>query len=82
MLPPLRPLHADQVLIAVKLAEFSRWSNEALLRSLAPGHRDCLKARPDGTLLDGHHRVMVLRCRGVDVDTLPREIVEKTESSS
>jgi hypothetical protein len=33
-----------------------------------------LKARPDGTVLDGHHRI-VLREREVGVDTLPREVV-------
>jgi hypothetical protein len=30
-------------------------------------------------LLDGHHRVVVLRERGVDVDELPRQIVVKEE---
>ena len=47
----------------------------ALQRSLLPGKKDCLKARPDGTLLDGHHRVYILRARGIDVNALPREIV-------
>jgi len=28
-------------------------------------------------MLDGHHRVYVLRSRGEDVDILPREIVSK-----
>jgi hypothetical protein len=31
--------------------------------------------RQDGTVLDGHHRIAVLRERGVAVDTLPREVV-------
>jgi len=52
-------------------------STEILVHSLALGQRDCLKVRPDGTILDGHHRIHVLRVRGVDVDSLPREIVEK-----
>ncbi|MBZ5728306.1 MAG: hypothetical protein LAP87_25400 [Acidobacteriia bacterium] len=51
-----------------------RLSTDVLKLSLIPGQRDCLKARPDGTILDGHHRVYVLRRRGVDVDALPREI--------
>jgi hypothetical protein len=51
-----------------------RLSTEALKLSLFPGQRDCLKTRPDGTILDGHHRIYVLRKRGVDVDGLPREI--------
>lgn len=50
---------------------------EELIRSLVPGQKDSLKCRPDGTILDGHHRLYVLRKRGVNVDLLPREIVEK-----
>lgn len=30
-------------------------------------------------MLDGHHRVYVLRMRGEDVDALPREIVPKDQ---
>jgi len=30
-------------------------------------------------ILDGHHRLKVLRERGVNVNTLPREIHEKGE---
>jgi hypothetical protein len=37
-----------------------------------------LKARPDGTIIDGHHRIKVLRERGIDVDGLPREMVRKS----
>jgi len=28
-------------------------------------------------VLDGHHRLTVLLERGVDINTLPREIIEK-----
>jgi hypothetical protein len=55
-------------------------TTEHLKETLMPGQRDCLKARPDGTVLDGHHRVYVLRTRGVEVDRLPREIIIKSES--
>jgi len=75
--PPLRPLHPDSSLNAGKLAKMERLSTEALLGSLIPGSRDCLKTRPDGTILDGHHRIHILRQRGVDVDCLPRDIVVK-----
>jgi hypothetical protein len=50
---------------------------EVLKQSLIPGQQDCLKTRPDGTILDGHHRIYVLRNRGVEVDSPPREIVLK-----
>lgn len=75
--PPLTGLHPEQHLIAVKIAELGRLSTEVLEKSLLPGQKDCLKTRPDGTILDGHHRIHVLRQRGVDVDALPREIVTK-----
>jgi hypothetical protein len=52
-------------------------STQELLDSLEPGQAGALKARPDGTLVDGHHRIKILRDRGVDVDSLPREIVAK-----
>jgi hypothetical protein len=56
-----------------------QFSSETLTNSLMPGLRECLKTRPDGTILDGHHRVFVLRERGVDVDSLPRDIVVKDQ---
>jgi hypothetical protein len=75
--PPLRPLHPDTLLSAVKLDQMKRLSTEALKLSLDPGQRDCLKTRPDGTILDGYHRIYVLQQRGVDVDSLPREVIVK-----
>jgi hypothetical protein len=75
--PPLRPLHRDESLNKVKLAHFERLKSEELLRSLEPGQSNCLRARKDGTMLEGHHRIHVLRGRGVDVDGLPRQIEDK-----
>ena len=54
-------------------------ATEILLASLAPGLRDCLKTREDGTILDGHHRLYVLRRRGVDIESLARDIIERDE---
>ena len=73
--PPLKPLHSE--LIRSKLAIIEKLSTAALKESLAPGQEHSLKTRPDGTMLDGHHRVHVLRERGETVDTLPREVIEK-----
>jgi len=75
--PRLVPLHADESLVPSKLAAYQRLTTAELIESLRPGRDDSLKARPDGTMLDGHHRIRVLRGRGVDVDELPREVVEK-----
>lgn len=63
----------------VKLDAFRKLSTEVLLRSLLPGESGALKTRPDGTMLDGHHRIVVLQERMVDVDALPREIVERDD---
>lgn len=72
---PLKWLHPDSSLSPAKLNRISRVPTEILLHSLKPGQKDCLKARPDGTILDGHHRIKILRSRGVDVDALPRETI-------
>jgi hypothetical protein len=77
--PPLRPLHRDETLNRVKLAQLERLQSEELLRSLEPGQSNCLRVRPDGTMLEGHHRIHVLLGRGVDVDALPRQIEEKRQ---
>jgi hypothetical protein len=75
--PPLIPLHADCTLLKLKLDGFAKLSDQHLIDSLRPGEVGSLKVRPDGTMVDGHHRIKVLRDRGVDVHSLPREIVPK-----
>ena len=75
--PPLKPLHPETLLSPAKLTKIESLDTDVIKRSPMPGQKDCLKTRPDGTILDGHHRVYVLRKRGVDVDALEREIVMK-----
>lgn len=77
MAPRLVPLHADESLVPSKLAAYQRLTTAELSESLRPGRVGSLKARPDGTMIDGHHRVKVLRDRGVDVDGLSREVIAK-----
>ena len=72
---PLRLLHSEASLSRAKLDQFRLLSTGELIESLGLGSPGALKARPDGTVLDGHHRIVVLRERGVSVDTLPREVV-------
>ena len=72
----LKPLHAEGSLSQPKLTAFRKLSTEDLIGSLRPGETGALKVKPDGTIMDGHHRVYVLRERGVDVDALPRESLE------
>ena len=73
--PSLKPLHGAAGLSAAKLAMLERMDSDSLKRTLASGQEHCLKTRPDGTMLDGHHRVYVLRSRGEDVDELAREVI-------
>ena len=46
-----------------------------MIRSIAPGKEGALKTRPDGTIIDGHHRIAILRERGIKVDELPRVVL-------
>jgi ParB-like chromosome segregation protein Spo0J len=75
--PPLKSLHPDSSLSKTKLKQFDKLSNQELIDSLKPGQSGSLKVRPDGTMIDGHHRIKILRDRGVDVNSLPREITPK-----
>lgn len=77
--PPLKPLHPDSSLNATKLAKMGQLSTDSLRASLQPGVANCLKTRPDGTILEGHHRIHILRQRGVDVDNLPRDVIVKEQ---
>ena len=61
----------------MKLEQFRKLSTDQITESLKPGQTCSLKARPDGTLIEGHHRIKVLRERGIDVDSLAREVLIK-----
>ena len=78
--PPLQPLHLSSVLSQAKLNHYGRLTTEELIRSLEPGQIGALKTRADGTVIDGHHRIAILRERGVDVDQLPREVPAKSDT--
>ena len=75
--PPLKFLHSESNLIELKLEKFRQLSTEDLIASLKPEQEGALKTKPDGTIMDGHHRIKVLRERGIEVDNLPREIWER-----
>jgi hypothetical protein len=76
--PPLKSLHPESYLDNGKLGKMEKLSTEDICASLLTGEH-CLKTRPDGTILEGHHRIYVLRQRGVDVDKLPREEIKKDQ---
>ncbi len=77
--PPLKPLHSAETLIESKLSLFAKLPTDKLMESLKPGTAGALKARPDGTIMDGHHRIRILRDRGFDVNKLPREMISRKD---
>jgi hypothetical protein len=78
--PPLKSLHSENALNKAKLLAMEKLTTEVIQDSLMPGHQHSLKARPDGTILDGHHRIEILRQRGINVNSLPREIIAREDS--
>ena len=75
--PPLRFLHSETLLSQAKLSQFRSIATDSLIESLRPRQPAALKARADGTVLEWHHRLVVLRERGVDIDALPREVLPR-----
>ena len=75
-LPRLKPLHPESVLITSKLIVGNR-----LTRFWLPYYRagNAVSRLVRMDILEGNHRIDVLRKRGVDADKLLRESVTKTE---
>jgi hypothetical protein len=63
------------MLSQVKLEQFRTIATAEIVESLRPGQPGALRTRADGTVLEGHHRLVVLRERGIDIDVLPREVL-------
>ncbi len=74
---PLKPLHADNSLSKAKMEQYAKATTAELIDSLKPGQQGGLKTRADGTIIDGHHRIKILRDRGIDVNSLPRQVIPK-----
>jgi len=70
---PLKPLHPDSSLDKSSLDFWHKQDTEDIVFSLRPGAHEPLIAKPDGTIMNGNTRIEVLRSRGYDVDSLPRE---------
>ncbi len=78
---PLKSLHPDSSLSIAKLEAYRKIGTSGLIDSLKPGEPGSLKVQPNGTIMDGHHRIYILRERGIDVDVLPRDIQSKKEEN-
>ncbi|MCE5229421.1 hypothetical protein LLG95_07475 [bacterium] len=73
--PPLQFLHAEDRLIRLKLEYLEKITTDQLVESLSPGREGSLKTRPDGTVIDGHHRLFILQKRGFPIHSLPRDVI-------
>lgn len=73
----LKFLHSEDALSTVKLKVFRERPTDWIKLTLQPGQAGSLKVRPDGTVLDGHHRLSVLLERGENIHALPREDTEE-----
>nr|BAI63267.1 hypothetical protein [Streptomyces sp. SNA15896] len=71
--PPLQSLHPDSSLDKSSLDFWHKQDTEDIVFSLRPGAHEPLIVKPDGTIMNGNTRIAVLRSRGYDVDSLPRE---------
>ncbi len=54
------------------LEYLGKHSTDDILKSLLPGAKSPLIVKPDGTIMQGNHRIFILTQRGVNVNTLPR----------
>ncbi|HEY4330294.1 MAG TPA: hypothetical protein VGN88_11205 [Phycisphaerae bacterium] len=44
-----------------------------IVKSLAPGRKECLKVKATGIIMDGNTRIKVLEERGFAIESLPYE---------
>ncbi|GAB3476034.1 hypothetical protein GCM10027440_08410 [Nocardiopsis coralliicola] len=70
----LKQLHTEDAMKDSTLDALRDRSTDDIVASLKPGAAEPLRVKPDGTIMDGNHRIKILQERGIDVDDLPREI--------
>lgn len=80
MQPPLKRIHPDTTYASdpVARASLGYWRTrptEEILNSLRAGP-EALKVKLDGRMMNGNTRTKVLEERGIEIDSLPREIIE------
>jgi RHS repeat-associated protein len=75
LIPPVKFLHSKDLLKQnSNIDSVRKMSTQQIIDSLKPGQPDSLKAKADGTIMDGNTRLRVLEERGVDINSLPREL--------
>jgi hypothetical protein len=77
--PPLQRIHSEQTLETgtshIALEYWRKQPTTDIVQSLQPGNIEALKVKPDGRIMNGNTRIKVLEERGVDVNSLPREVL-------
>ena len=70
----LKPLHDDSSASKASLEFWHKKSTQEIVDSLKPGNPEALRVKPDGTIMNGNTRIHILRERGFNVDSLPRDV--------
>ena len=73
--PDLQRIHSEQTIKSgsnkYDYESVKKMSTQEIKDSLKPGAEEPLTVKPDGRILDGNTRILVLQERGVDVNSLP-----------
>jgi hypothetical protein len=79
-LPSLTRIHSNETILSgSNRISYDYWNSKPtneLVESLRPGTDEALKAAPDGRIFNGNIRCMILEQSGIDVNSLPHEIIE------
>ena len=74
--PPMKRIHKRETHTTGEAAysyrHWSKQSTEDIVRFLGPDQGSPFVVKPDGRIYDGNTRILVLRERGFDIDSLPR----------
>ena len=76
--PDLQKIHSDETIKKSNKTGYDYWKNKStdeIVRSLRPGQEEPLTVKPDGRVYQGNTRVLILEERGVNVNSLPRDII-------
>ncbi len=73
----LRRLHSDDTTKNSNKSGYDYWSKQStedIVESLKPGTPESLKVKPDGIIMNGNTRILILEERGFDINSLMREM--------
>ena len=73
MTPPLRPIHTHESLRPSSVEHWSGKETAEIVASLGPDVAAPLLVAADGTVMDGNTRVLIVKERSYEVDSLPRK---------